>query len=100
MSIDFFTVPTATFAILFVFMVLLHDRRRIVHISVTAQPTASWAEQQIREAFPRDTGPRHSIRGRDGIYDVTYDGMSAAGGSADGMSTITDIGHRMSPVRG
>ncbi len=71
-SVDFFTVPTATFAILFVFMVLRHDRRRIVHISVTARPTASWVAQQIREAFPWDTGPRHLIRDRDGIYGATF----------------------------
>lgn len=79
-SVDFFTVPTATFAILFVFMVLRHDRRRIVHISVTAQPTASWVAQQIREAFPWDTGPRHLIRDRDGIYGATFRATVAAMG--------------------
>ena len=83
MSVDFFTVPTATFAILFVFMVLRHDRRRIVHFSVTAQPTASWAAQQIREAFPWDTGPRHLIRDRDGIYGATFRATVAAMGIED-----------------
>ena len=78
--VDFFTVPTATFAILFVFMVLRHDRRRIVHFSVTAQPTASWVAQQIREAFPWDTGPRHLIRDRDGIYGATFRTTVAAMG--------------------
>ncbi len=82
-SVDFFTVPTATFAILFVFMVLRHDRRRIVHISVTAQPTASWVAQQIREAFPWDTGPRHLIRDRDGIYGATFRATVAAMGIED-----------------
>lgn len=79
-SVDFFTVPTATFAILFVFMVLRHDRRRIVHISVTPQPTASWAVQQIKEAFPWDTGPRHLIRDRDGIYGAPFRATIAAMG--------------------
>jgi transposase InsO family protein len=67
-SIDFFVVPTATFAILFVFIVLRHERRRIEHFGVTAHPTAAWVAQQIREAFPWDTAPRHIIRDRDGAY--------------------------------
>jgi transposase InsO family protein len=67
-SIDFFTVPTATFRVLFVFVVLLHDRRRIIHVNVTAHPTAAWTAQQIREARPWDTAPRFLIRDRDTIY--------------------------------
>ena len=63
-SIDFFTVPTATFRVLFVFLVLSHDRRRIVHLNVTARPTPAWTAQQLREACPWDTAPpdRHSQR--------------------------------------
>ena len=67
-AIDFFTVPTATFRILFAFVVLRHDRRRIVHFNVTAHPTAAWTAQQIVEAFPNNTAPRFLIRDRDGIY--------------------------------
>jgi len=67
-SVDFFTVPTATFRVLFVFVVLSHDRRRIVHLNVTAHPTAAWTAQQIREAWPWDTAPRFVIRDRDTIY--------------------------------
>ncbi len=67
-SIDFFVVPTATFSFLFGFVVLHHERRRIVHFAVTANPTAAWVAQQIREAFPWDTAPRHMIRDRDGVY--------------------------------
>jgi hypothetical protein len=51
-SIDFFTVPTMRFHVLYVFLVLAHDRRRILHFNVTAQPTAEWTGQQMREAFP------------------------------------------------
>jgi putative transposase len=61
-SIDFFTVPTATFRVLFVFVVLSHDRRRIVHVNVTAHPTAAWTAQQLREAWPWDSAPRFLIR--------------------------------------
>jgi transposase InsO family protein len=67
-GVDFFTVPTATFRILFAFVVLRHDRRYIVHFNVTAHPTAEWAAQQIVEAFPFDDAPRFLIRDRDGIY--------------------------------
>ncbi len=58
-SIDFFTVPTVSFAVLFVFIVLRHERRRIVHFGVTTHPTALWVAQQLREAFPWDSAPRH-----------------------------------------
>ena len=67
-SIDFFVVPTATFRLLFGFVVLHHERRRIVHFGVTANPTMAWAAQQIREAFPWQTTPRYLLRDRDGVY--------------------------------
>ena len=57
-SIDFFTVPTVTGRILFVFVVVLHHRRRIVHFNVTEHPTAAWTAQQVVEPFPDDTAPR------------------------------------------
>ncbi len=57
-SIDFFTVPTIRFQVLYVFLVLAHDRRRILHFNVTAHPTAAWTGQQLREAFPFDQLPR------------------------------------------
>ncbi len=67
-SVDFFTVPTVSFRVLFVFVVLAHHRRRVVHFNVTEHPTAAWATQQILEAFPEDTAPRYLIRDRDQIY--------------------------------
>jgi hypothetical protein len=67
-SIDFFTVPTATFRALFVFVVPSHDRRRIVHVNVTAHPTAAWIGQQLRKAWPWDTAPRFVMRDRDAVY--------------------------------
>src|SRR5260221_6896890 len=57
-SMDFFTVPTVTGRILFVFVVLLHHRRRIVHFNVTEHPPAAWTAQQVVEAFPDSTAPR------------------------------------------
>src|SRR3989440_11500148 len=67
-SIDFFVVPTATFRVLYVFVVLLHHRRQVVHFNVTDSPTAAWTAQQIVEAFPDDSAPRYLLRDRDGIY--------------------------------
>ncbi len=67
-SMDFFVLPTATFRLLFVFIILHHERRRIVHFDVTAHPTAIWIKQQITEAFPWDTAPRYLIRDRDSAY--------------------------------
>jgi transposase InsO family protein len=67
-SIDFFTVPTATFRVLYVFFVLAHARRRVLHCNVTEFPSAQWTGQQIIEAFPEDTAPRYMTRDRDGIF--------------------------------
>jgi putative transposase len=67
-AVDFFTVPTVKFHTLYCFIVLLHDRRNVVHFNVTANPTASWTAQQIIEEFPDDTAPRYLLRDRDQIY--------------------------------
>ncbi len=67
-AIDFFTVPTATFRVLYCFVVLCHDRRKVVHFNVTEHPTAAWTAQQIVEAFPWDEAPKYLIRDRDSIY--------------------------------
>jgi putative transposase len=67
-STDFFTVPTIRFQILYVFLVLAHDRRRILHFAVTAHPTVEWTVQRLREAFPWDTAPDYLLRDRDRIF--------------------------------
>lgn len=67
-GIDFFTVPTATFRILYVFIVLSHDRRRVVYFNATEHPTAQWTAQQLVEAFPFNSAPRYVLRDRDTIY--------------------------------
>jgi transposase InsO family protein len=76
---DFFVVPTVTFRLLFVLVILGHDRRRIVHVAVTDHPTAAWTAQQCRNAFPEDQAPRSLVHDRDGAFaDVasTVAGMS------------------------
>jgi hypothetical protein len=69
---DFFLVPTATCRVLFVFIMLAHERRRIVHCNITEHPTAQWTAQQIVEAFPWDTAPRYLLRDRDAIYSIVF----------------------------
>jgi len=71
-SVDFFTVATATFRVLFVFVVLGHHRRRVLHFNVTEHPSAAWTAQQIVEAFPGDTAPQYLVRDRDGIYGAGF----------------------------
>jgi putative transposase len=65
---DFFVVPTATCRMLFVLVILAHDRRRIVHVAVTAHPTAAWTAQQLREACPWDDVPRYLLHDRDTAF--------------------------------
>lgn len=71
-SIDFFVVPTATFRVLFVFVVLAHRRGRVLHFNVTEHPTAAWTAHQIVEAFPHDTAPKYLLRDRDQIYGAQF----------------------------
>jgi transposase InsO family protein len=71
-SVDFLTVPTATFRVLYVFLVLRHDRREVVHFNVTEHPTAQWAAQQLVEAFPWDPAPRYLLRDRDKIFGAVF----------------------------
>jgi transposase InsO family protein len=66
-SIDFFTVPTAAFRVLFVLVVLAHHRRRVVHFNVTEHPTDQWTAQQIVNAFPDDSAPSYLLRDRDTV---------------------------------
>jgi putative transposase len=67
-SVDFFTVQTIRFQVLYVFLVLAHDRRRILHFNVTAHPTAEWTAHQLVQAFPWDSAPHYLLRDRDGIF--------------------------------
>jgi putative transposase len=65
---DFFVVPTVTFRLLFVLVMLARDRRRIVHVAVTEHPTAAWTAQQLRNAFPENDAPRYLLHDRDSVF--------------------------------
>ena len=71
-SIDFFAVPTVTFRILYVLLVLRHERRQVVHFNITEHPTGQWTAQQMVEAFPWDEAPRYLLRDRDSVYDIRF----------------------------
>ncbi len=71
-SIDFLVVPTVRFTILYVFVFLSIDRRRVIHFNVTAHPTTEWAARQVVQAFPWDTAPKYLLRDRDSIYGTWF----------------------------
>jgi putative transposase len=67
-AMDFFTVTTITFRVLYCFFVISHGRRKILHFNATEHPTSAWIVQQLREAFPEDAAPRYLILDRDSKY--------------------------------
>ncbi len=71
-ALDFFVVPTATFRVLFVLLVLAHDRRRVVHYNVTEHPSAEWTARQVVQAFTWDTAPRYLLHDRDSIFGALF----------------------------
>jgi putative transposase len=71
-AIDFFTVPVVTVRVLFVLVILTHERRRMVHFNVTERPTAEWATPQVIDAFPWDEALRSLLRDRDRVYGVSF----------------------------
>jgi transposase InsO family protein len=71
-SVDFFTVPTATFRVLYVFLVLSHERRKVLHFNVTDSPSTAWTAQQLTEAFAYSHPPRYLLRDRDSIYGLQF----------------------------
>jgi putative transposase len=71
-ALDFFVVLTVTHKVLFVLLILAHERRRVVHVNVTEHPTAAWTAQQVIDAFPWDKAPRYLLRDRDRVYGVSF----------------------------
>jgi putative transposase len=79
-AMDFFTVPTLTFGVLYCFFVIAHDRRRILHCNVTRHPTGLWITQQLREAFPYDSQHKYLILDRDAKFgEAVHDAVGALG---------------------
>ena len=68
MAADFFVVPTVTYRLLFVLVILAHERRRVVHVAITDHPTAAWTAQQLRNAFPDDERPSYLVHDRDTAF--------------------------------
>jgi len=67
---DFFTVPTLTFGVIYCFFIIAHDRRRVLHFNVTRHPSSAWVSQQLREAFPYDAAQKYLIHDRDAIFNA------------------------------
>ena len=85
-SVDFFVVPTVSFTVLYVFLVLAHERRRVVHFNVTEHPTAEWTAAQLMQAFPWDTAPRYLLRDRDRIYGNAFRTQAANMAITEGLT--------------
>jgi hypothetical protein len=85
-SIDLFVVPTIAFQQLFAFLVLRHERRRLLWFAVTRNPTAEWLARQITEAFPWDSAPKYLIRDNDRAYGAAFKARVRAMGIREGMS--------------
>ena len=81
-AMDFFTIPTITFHVLYCFFVVAHDRRRILHFNVTAHPTSAWIIQQLREGFPYDARTKYVLLDHDGKYGLDVPGAIRAMGIA------------------
>jgi putative transposase len=90
-SMDFFTVSTLTGRVLFVLVLLSHERRRVVHVNVTEHPTSTWTAQQVVEAFPDDRAPRWLLMDRDSIYGDAFRRRVA------GMGIVEVVSSPMSP---
>jgi transposase InsO family protein len=82
-AMDFLVVPTVNFRLLFVLVILRHERRRLISLSVTDHPTAEWIAQQITEAFPWDGAPTDLVRDRDAAYGHAVTKRLAAMGIRD-----------------
>jgi len=79
-AMDFFTVPTLSFGVLYCFFVIAHDRRHILHCNVTRHPTGLWITQQLREAFPYDSPHKYMIMDRDSKFgEVVSESVKAVG---------------------
>ena len=71
-ALDFLVVPTVTYNVLFVLLILAHERRRVIHFNITEHPTAEWTAQQVIDAFPWDKAPRYLLRDRDRVYGASF----------------------------
>ena len=102
-AIDFFTVPTVRFEVLYVFVVLSLERRRILHVNVTAHPNAEWTGQQIVEAVGCDDTFTMLIRDRDGIYGAAFDRRSRRCKTSTALNPVraasgSDVASFRSPI--
>ena len=76
-SVDSLTVPTLTFQVLCVFIVLSHQHLCVWHFNVVAAPSSIWTAQQLREAFPFALPPKDLLRDRDSIYGLDHSAACA-----------------------
>ncbi len=71
-AMDFLVVPTVTGRLLYVLILMTHERPKVIHFNITKTPTAEWTAQQVINAFPYDTAPTYLLRDRDSIYGTAF----------------------------
>ena len=94
-ALDFFAVPTATFRVLFVLVILTHSRRRLVHLNVTEHPTAEWTARQLLEACALEEGPRYLIRDRPSLWRAIFASGQDIGHPGDGHRAPLAVARRV-----
>ena len=95
-AIDMFVVASVSFRLLYVTIILAHDRRRIIHTAVTEHPTAAWLSRQVTEAFPWDTAPRYLLRDHDASYGSYFRNRVEAMGITEVVSAPEHLGRTLS----
>ena len=88
-AIDMFVVVSTSFRLLYVMIILAHDRRNIVSTAITEHPTAAWLSRQVTEAFPWDTAPRYLLRDRDASYGSAFRSRVEAMGITEVITAAT-----------
>ena len=95
---EFFTVPTVAFRVLYVFFVIHHARRTILHLNVTEHPTSEWVCQQVREAFPYEDASKYLIFDRDSTFDQGVRGVAESFGTKPVRLSLAKTGSAVIPA--
>src|SRR4029077_8257050 len=93
-AMDFFTVPTLTFGVLYCFFVIGHDRRKILHFNATRNPNALWVVQQLREAWADQQPPILAIRPRRKVWSRGAFGCEGHGKRANSHGLSQSVAER------
>jgi hypothetical protein len=89
---DFFTVPTLTFRVLYCFFVIEHGRRKVLHFNITEHPTGAWIVQQLRQAFPESCPYRYALLDHDSKFGEEVTELLTASGMNPHAQALQALG--------